>query len=461
MFFAVFIVLQCISLVQVNGGLCLLKRSPEQLRLALGGPGAVTVSWKTSGFFGSNDTPNPQVEYATNSALQNSALSPIGTTTNYNTQSFFHNVPLPSLAASTTYYYRVLATTQCVTQSEVFSFTTPPAPGSSNPVNLTFVADLGNNNLVNGGGASRTIAALAQAAANTNVFIHNGDISYADDYGLLLPFELYESSWNQFQNSLQPITANNFYMTGPGNHEVTCFQLGDSFCQIIGTSARNFSAYLNRFSMPGDASGGYKNLWYSFNYGLVHVVVINTETDFTDAPSGPGTTLNGGNFQPPGAQVAWLQNDLATANANRTQVPWIVVTGHRPFFGSLPKLPAVPGNCAACATAFYQTLVNNNVDIYIGAHVHWYERLFPIDANGNAVANDYINSPGLIHITNGAGGAAEGAAQIQTTIPASAKIVTGYGYSQLQIKDASNAVLSFFSSDSNSVQDSVNIVRNH
>jgi len=90
---------------------------------------------------------------------------------------------------------------------------------------------LGNNNLINGGGASRTIAALGEVAASTNFFVHNGDISYADDYGLLLPFEFYEQAWNNFQNALSGITAKNIYMTGPGNHEVTCFQLGDSFCQ--------------------------------------------------------------------------------------------------------------------------------------------------------------------------------------------------------------------------------------
>jgi hypothetical protein len=458
MFFTLLIVAQCISLVQVYGASCLFTQTPGQLRVALRGSNNVTISWSTPGFFGSNDTPNPQVEYSTSSSLLNSIQSPIGTTSNYNTESFFHDVPLPGLTPSTTYYYRVLATTQCVAQSGIYSFKTAPAAGNSNPVNITFVADLGSDNLINSGGASRTIKALGQVAATTNFFVHNGDISYADDVELY-PLESYESIWNEFQNNVQSITANNFYMTGPGNHEVTCNQLGDSLCGL--SDARNFTAYLHRFRMPGDESGGYKNLWYSFNYGLVHVVVINTETDFPNAPSGPGTTLNGGNFQGTTGQLSWLQTDLQNAVANRARVPWIVVTGHRPFFGSTPAFPAIPGNCAACATAFYQVLVDNKVDLYISAHVHWYERLYPVDATGSPVASDYINSPGLIHITNGAGGAAEGAAQIQSTIPASAKIVTGYGYSQLQIKDASNAVLTFFSSDSNQVADTVNIVRNH
>ncbi len=126
MLFVLLIVLQCISLAQVHGRFCLFKRSPEQLRVALRGPNGVTVSWRTSGFFGSNDTPKPQVEYSTSSTLQNSVLSPIGTTSNYNKQSFFHNVGLLNLAASTKYYYRILATTECVTQSNIYSLAGVP-----------------------------------------------------------------------------------------------------------------------------------------------------------------------------------------------------------------------------------------------------------------------------------------------------------------------------------------------
>jgi hypothetical protein len=261
--------------------------------VALRGPGGITISWSTSGTSGSNDTPNPQVQYSTSSTLINSVLSAIGTTSNYTTTSFFHNVPLLNLSPSTKYYYRTVATTGCVNQSNIYSFTTPPAAGNSNPVNITFVADLGASSILDLSGASNTIKALNQVASTTNFFVHNGDISYADDYSFI--FQSYETIWNNFQNNIENITAQNIYMTGPGNHEVTCNQLGDSYCGS--STARNFSAYLNRFRMPGNESGGYQNLWYSFDYGLVHVVVINTETDFPNSPSGPGTSLNGGNFE--------------------------------------------------------------------------------------------------------------------------------------------------------------------
>ena len=311
-------------------------------------------------------------------------------------------------------------------------------------VNISLVGDLGNDNLINGGGASRTINALIQAAQNTNFCIHSGDISYADDYGVLVPFSFYEQTWNTWQDNMTGITASNVYMTAPGNHEVTCFQEGDAFC--VATSYRNFSAYLNRFRMPGDESGGYKNMWYSFDYGIVHVVVINTETDFPAAPSGPNTTLNGGNFQGLTQQLAWFKSDLEAADANRAQVPWILVTGHRPFYGSIPQLPAVPGNCDACRIAFEPLIIQYNVDFYFCGHVHWYERLYPIDANGDPLATNYNNQPGPIHVTNGAGGAPEGKANVTTTNSASAKIVSAYGYTRLELKDASNARLSFIDS---------------
>jgi len=213
--------------------------------------------------------------------------------------------------------------------------------------------------------------------------------------------------------------------------------------------------------MPGDESGGYKNLWYSFDYGLVHVVVINTETDFPDAPSGPGTLLNGGNFQGVTGQLAWLQNDLLNANASRDRVPWIIVTGHRPLYGSSETLALAGDNCPACVAAFAPLLLQYKVDMYIGAHVHWYERLYPVDINGTKVANDYTNSPGLIHITNGAGGGPEGLAKIKKVLPASAKIVTEYGYTKLQVTNGSYIRVSFFSADSNQELDSVDIVRDH
>jgi hypothetical protein len=463
--FFLLIVFQCISLTKSQ--LCNLfppvfKYSPGQLRVALRGANGVTVSWRTSGFYGSNDTPNPQVVYSTDSTLLGAVHSSVGTSSTYDKTSYFHNVALLNLSPSTKYYYRIVASSPCVLQSNIQSFKTPPVTGVSNSINITLVGDLGINNLINFGGASATMKGLLQSAEKTHFFIHSGDISYADDYPLNSLTSPYETTWNSWQNSMTALTSNNIYMTAPGNHEATCFQESDFLCELLSLNQyRNFSAYLNRFRMPGDESGGYKNMWYSFDYGLVHVVVINTETDFPNAPAGPGTTLNSGHFQGLTQQLSWFENDLQAANANRDQVPWILVTGHRPFYGSLPKFPAVPGNCDSCRLAFEPLIITYNVDFYFCGHVHWYERLYPIDANGNALATNYNNQSGPIHITNGAGGAAEGKASVKSTIAASAKIVSAYGYARLELKDASNARLSFVDSSTLQEVDSVNIFRQH
>lgn len=44
--------------------------------------------------------------------------------------------------------------------------------------------------------------------------------------------------------------------------------------------------------------------WYSFEYGMSHVIMFSTETDFPNAPDAPGGSagLNGGPFGSSGQQ---------------------------------------------------------------------------------------------------------------------------------------------------------------
>jgi hypothetical protein len=52
---------------------------------------------------------------------------------------------------------------------------------------------------------------------------------------------------------------------------------------------QNFTAYRHRFRMPSEESGAgnVQSMWSSFDYGLAHFVMIDTETDFAAAPEGP------------------------------------------------------------------------------------------------------------------------------------------------------------------------------
>ncbi len=106
----------------------------------------------------------------------------------------------------------------------------------------------------------------------------------------LLTFN-YEKTWNYFMNFIQPFASEKPYMVLPGNHEAECHA---PVCFLNATrlaALSNFSAYNHRFRMvraaaapsrqPAAESGATGlNMWYSFNYGNVHFVNIDTETDY-------------------------------------------------------------------------------------------------------------------------------------------------------------------------------------
>jgi hypothetical protein len=54
--------------------------------------------------------------------------------------------------------------------------------GSSKPINISIVGDLGNNNDRNNDSVTKTISALAKVTSKRNFHLHVGDISYADDF---------------------------------------------------------------------------------------------------------------------------------------------------------------------------------------------------------------------------------------------------------------------------------------
>ena len=81
-------------------------------------------------------------------------------------------------------------------------------------------------------------------------------VFHIGDFG----YDLYEQDGqlgDRFMRQIEPIAAYVPYMTAVGNHE----------------EKYNFSHYKSRFSMPGSEN----NLFYSFNLGPAHFVIISTE----------------------------------------------------------------------------------------------------------------------------------------------------------------------------------------
>jgi len=109
----------------------------------------------------------------------------------------------------------------------------------------------------------------------------------------------FESIWDLWARQVQPLAAYAPYMTAVGNHE----------------HYFNWTSYSNRFEMPANESGGFYNFYFSFDYGNVHFTCISSETNYTAGSP----------------QYAWIQQDLAKANANRANVPWVIAVYHRPM----------------------------------------------------------------------------------------------------------------------------------
>jgi len=140
------------------------------------------------------------------------------------------------------------------------------------------------------------------------------------------------------------------------------------------------------------------NMWYSFDYGPVHFVSANTETDFNGAVEehyGDGGKLIGleaGGFAPDGEYLRWLEADLAAANANRAQRPWIVAFGHRPWFWHDHR-----STDTTTMNAHRPLFQKYGVDLYLAGHRHSYSRHSPPAGSGDIPV-----------VVTGAGGCDEG-----------------------------------------------------
>ncbi|KAF4631720.1 hypothetical protein G7Y89_g6407 [Cudoniella acicularis] len=222
-----------------------------------------------------------------------------------------------------------------------------------------------------------TIGRLATNIDNYELVLHPGDFAYADDW-YLKPKNLfdgvnaYEAILEQFYDQLAPIAGRKPYMASPGNHEADCEEI-DYTTFLCPEGQKNFTDFMNRFgqTMPTAFASTSSNttakvfankaqqlanppFWYSFEYGMVHVVMLDTETDFTNAPDGPGGSagLDSGPFGAPNQQLEFLEADLASVD--RTVTPWLIVVATAPGTRLAPTAAASakqPSNLCSTNTA--------------------------------------------------------------------------------------------------------------
>lgn len=223
------------------------------------------------------------------------------------------------LQPDTTYCYTVCQDGQPVT--DPMPLRSAPPTGATGTVQFVALGDSG------GGGSDQTALRKQLDAIPFDLMIHVGDIAY--DNGKLDEFE------RNFFLVYAPLLAARPMFPTSGNHE---YDTADA------------APYRQVFVLPENGGPGGVERWYSYDWGDIHFVALDTER--SGAP-----------------QAAWLDADL-TAN----KLPWTIVYGHKP-----PHSSGLHGDDPGFNQWFVPILAAHHVPLVLSGHDHDYERWSPID----------------------------------------------------------------------------------
>lgn len=198
--------------------------------------------------------------------------------------------------------------------SEEFRFRVLPLAGRQpldRPTTLILYDDLGRGSLDQsytwneyGRPSVYTIMSVGEEVARGGVdaIYHGGDISYATGYIAV---------WDFFLDMVSPLTASVVYLTTVGNHESDWPSSGSYY---EGTDSGGECGVPSLRLMPMPPPAVPNAPWWSYDVGLVHMIGISTEHNYTTGSS----------------QWTWLLNDLQ--GIDRSKTPWVIFGGHRAMY---------------------------------------------------------------------------------------------------------------------------------
>jgi hypothetical protein len=218
-----------------------------------------------------------------------------------------------SLEPNTIYCYQLANPTDTLTRRT--GFRTAPTADGDQPVRFLAFGDSG------GGGSDQYALADQMYTVPYDLIVHTGDIAYDD------------GTIGQYEDNVFGVYGDLFrnvpFFPSAGNHDYKTMQ-GAPFRDV--------------FNLPGDSG----EKWYSFDYGRVHFVALDTESDYA-------------------TQVAWLDQDLAAS-----KLPWKIVYMHRPPYSS-----GEHGSDKTLRNKLAPVLERHGVQLVLAGHDHDYERMIP------------------------------------------------------------------------------------
>lgn len=170
----------------------------------------------------------------------------------------------------------------------------------------------------------------------------NADVAVYINMGDLVDNGEHWCQWKAWLQGVQGIAERIPFAPVEGNHEA--YSLEWKFTLPV--------TYLQLFSLPLNGPEGLEGQVYSYDYGKVHFMVLDTQAEELAA------------FQPDllERQATWLENELA-----HTQQPWKVVLMHKPPYG----YPAAD-ETTAVGKAFMSIFEQYQADVVLYAHLHCY-----------------------------------------------------------------------------------------
>ena len=155
--------------------------------------------------------------------------------------------------------------------------------------------------------------------------------------------------WNEWFTRIGPMITRIPAAPVMGNHET----------YTMDWKVRMPQAYLHYFQLPEGAPASYKNQFYSFDYGDVHYVVLNTQMRQMEEFL-PNLLQD---------QLAWFKADM-----EKTRKKWKVVLMHKDVlrYGFLTRKTPREEGVSEEGKTFMPLFDKYNVDAVLTAHLHTY-----------------------------------------------------------------------------------------
>ncbi len=299
--------------------------------LQMARPTAMTVRWRSS------QAITGRVKYGT-------TVGSLANTVNEASATTDHVIDLTGLSPNTTYFYSVGSAFDTLIGDATTTFTTPPVVGTAANTRVWVLGDAGT--------ASSNQTAVRDAfytwtgSRTPNMVLQLGDNAYNSG----LDSEFQAGMFNIYGTMLKKTP----FWSCLGNHETN-----------QSTSFVNTYPYFDIYTFPtsgecGGVASGTEH-YYSFNYGNIHFISLDSMTASRSAT---------------GAMATWLTNDLASTTAT-----WIVAFFHHPPYTKGSHNSDTETELIEMRTNILPILENGGVDLVLCGHSHCYERSYLLDGH--------------------------------------------------------------------------------